>query len=220
MRVDIPRYYHAEALQKDAPILKPQAVVAKMNEILPDETLLFVDNGNGICWVGQFYEAQQTGTIFIATNTGPMGYAIAASIGAKIAAPDKPVVALVGDGAFGMHGLELHTAVDYHIPVIWVILNNGGHGMVYNGEKLLHGKSYLTVYNHPIDVTTVARGLGVQHTFKATNLTEFEESLRQALELQQPCVIEAMVDLEETPRSLLQRVNTLTAFFGEEKDVQ
>ena len=52
------------------------------------------------------------------------------------AAPDKPVVAVLGDGAFAMHGLEVHTAVEYDLPIIYIVINNGAHGMVYNGEKL------------------------------------------------------------------------------------
>lgn len=216
MRAEIGRYYNAEELQGQAELLKPQALVAKMNEVLPDETLVFVDNGNSLSWIGQYYEARQTGTVFLATNVASMGYAVAASIGGKIAAPDKPVVAVVGDGAFAMNGMEVHTAADYQIPVIWVVLNNGAHGMVYNGETLLFGKSHATVFQKPLDVSAIARGLGVQ-SFKVTNLKEFEDSLRWALEAQQPCVIDALVDLEEVPRSLQRRANTLSAFFGKSK---
>ncbi|HTK06348.1 MAG TPA: thiamine pyrophosphate-binding protein [Ktedonobacteraceae bacterium] len=213
MRAKTPRYYQAEALQGESKLLKPQAVVAKMNDVLPDDTLLFVDNGNCLSWGGQFYEARQTGTVFFATNVASMGYSVAAAIGGKIASPASPVVALLGDGAFAMNGMEVHTAVDYDVPVIWVVLNNGGHGMVYNGESLLSGKSYLTVFRQPLDVSAIARGLGA-HVFKVHDLAAFEESLQAALALQAPCVLDVIVDLEEVPRSLLQRANTLKAFFG------
>ncbi|GHO61916.1 acetolactate synthase [Ktedonobacter sp. SOSP1-52] len=217
LRKTIPRYYNAKALQGDASLLKPQALVAKMNEVLPDNTLLFVDNGNCLSWAGQFYEARRPGTVFFATNTASMGYAVAASIGGKIAAPDKPVVALLGDGAFGMHGIEVHTAADYNIPIIWVVLNNGGHGMVYNGEKLLNGTSYLTIFDKPLNVSGIANAAGVS-AVRITSLDKFEDSLRQAIDARVPCVIEAMVDLEEVPRSLQQRADTLTAFFGKQKE--
>lgn len=211
-----PRYVSAETLQGRAAVLKPQAVVAKMSELLPPEALLFVDVGNCLCWAGQFYEARQPGTVFCATNVASMGYAIAASIGGKIAAPARPVVALLGDGAFGMNGLEIHTAADYDLPVIWVALNNGGHGMLYHGAKALSGKAYLGLYRTPLDMSAIAHDLGIQ-AFKVRTLDEFADSLRQALELQVPCVIDALVDLEEIPRSLQKRVNTLGAFFGQEK---
>jgi acetolactate synthase-1/2/3 large subunit len=216
MRAKVGRYYDAEELQGQATLLKPQALVAKMNEILPDETLVFVDNGNSLSWIGQYYEARQPATVFFATNVASMGFAVAASIGGKVAAPDKPVVAIVGDAAFAMNGMEVHTAADYQIPVIWIVLNNGGHGMAYNGETLLCGRSFATVFHKPLDVSTIARGLGAQ-AFKATNMQEFEDSLRQALEAQEPCVIDALVDLEEIPRSLQRRADTLSTFFGKQK---
>ncbi|HEY4385562.1 MAG TPA: thiamine pyrophosphate-binding protein [Ktedonobacteraceae bacterium] len=213
MRAKTPRYYRAEALQGESKVLKSPAIITKMNEVLPDETLVFVDNGNCLSWVGQFYEARQTGTVFYATNVASMGYSIAAAIGGKIASPDTPVVAVLGDGAFAMNGMEVHTAVDYNLPVIWIVLNNGGHGMAYNGETLLTGKSYLTVFHQPLDVSAIARALGA-HVFRVVNLAEFEESLKEALALQVPCVLDVIVDIEEVPRSLQQRADTLKAFFG------
>ncbi|GHO46923.1 thiamine pyrophosphate-binding protein [Ktedonospora formicarum] len=211
MSAATPRYYQAEQLQGNSPLLKPQAVVTKMNEVLPEETLLFVDNGNCLSWAGQFYEARQPGTVFFATNTASMGYAIAASIGGKIADPERPVVALLGDGAFGMHGLEVHTAAEYNVPVTWVVLNNGGHGMVQNGEKLLKGTSYLTTFQEPLQVGAIARNLGV-HACVVSTLADFEASLRQSLQLNAqglPSLIEVSVDLNQIPRSLQRRVDTL-----------
>lgn len=216
LRKQIGRHYDSREIQGEASVLKPQALAALMNEVLPDDTLMFVDNGNSFSWIGQYYEARRTGSIFMATNVASMGYAVAAAIGGKVAAPDKPVVAVVGDAAFAMNGMEVHTAADYNIPVIWVVLNNGGHGMVYNGETLLTGKSFVSLFRKPLDVSAIARGLGVR-TFKATTIEEVEESLRQALAIQEPCVIDAFVDLEEVPRSVQLRAETLSAFFGQHK---
>jgi len=207
--------YKAEALQGSSPLLKPQALVARMSEIVPAETLLFVDNSSCLSWAGQFYVAREPGTVFIALNLASIGYAGAASIGGKIAAPERPVIALLGDGAFGMHGMELHTAAEYNIPVIWVVLNNGGHGMVYTGEKLLCGQSFSSVFHRPLDIATIARGLGVQ-AYKVNTLDEFTFSLGKALQERKPCVIDACVDLEQVPYALQRRVQTLNSFFGQE----
>jgi acetolactate synthase-1/2/3 large subunit len=198
MRAKISRYYQAEELQGSAELFKSQALVAKMNEILPDDTLVFVDNDDSLRWIGQYYEVRQTGTMFMATNVAAMGYAVAASIGGKIAAPDRPVVALLGDAAFAMNGMELHTAAEYHIPVIWIVLNNGGHGMVYNSETLIAGHSNERVFHKPLDVAMIASGLGVQ-SVKATNLAEFTAALRQALEAHAPFVIDALVESNQVP---------------------
>ncbi|GCF10461.1 thiamine pyrophosphate-binding protein [Dictyobacter arantiisoli] len=218
LRAQEERFYQAETLQGDAPILKPQTVVAAMSEILPAETLLFVDNGNSLSWAGQYYVARQPGTIFCSMNVASMGYAIAAAIGGKMAAPERPVVALIGDGAFGMNGMELHTAVEYQVPVIWVVLNNGGHGMVYNGETLMNGKSTsTTVFRTPLDIQSIAQGLGVK-ALKATNLSEFVSTLQEALRMQEPCLIDATVDLEEVPRALRRRAATLNSFIGKKTE--
>ncbi|QBD80940.1 thiamine pyrophosphate-binding protein [Ktedonosporobacter rubrisoli] len=216
MRAYIGRYYDAQELQGQAEVFKPQALAAKLNEVLPDEALLFVDNGNCFSWIGQYYEARQTGSVFMATNVASMGYAVAAAIGGKVAAPERPVVAVVGDAAFAMNGMEVHTAADYNIPVIWVVLNNGGHGMVYNGETLICGRSFASIFRKPLDISGIARSLGVR-AFKASNLDEFEQSLRLALAAQEPCVIDALVDINEVPRSLRRRTDTLSAFFGQQK---
>lgn len=208
------RFYQSQDLQEQASCLKPQAVVAAMSEILPAETLLFVDNGNSLSWAGQYYVARQPGTLFFAMNVASMGYAIAAAIGGKIAAPTRPVVALLGDGAFGMNGMEIHTALEYHVNVIWVVLNNGGHGMVYNGETLISGQSNsTTVFRKPLNVSAMAQSLGLK-AYKAMTLDDFSHSLRLAIDAQEPCVIEAVVDLEEVPRALKRRADTLKAFFG------
>lgn len=207
------RFYRAVALQGGQELLKPQAVVARMSEVLPEESVLFVDNGNGMSWVGQYYVARQTGTIHCAMNVGAMGYATAAAIGGKLAVPERPVVVLGGDGAFAMNGMEVHTAVDYDIPVIWVVLNNGGHGMVYTGEKLLSGQSFCSVFHKPLDIASVARSLGA-HAFTIRTLEEFTRCLEQALALHKPCVLDVMVDLEEVPSTLQKRAQTLKNFFG------
>lgn len=207
------RFYRAQDLQEGHALLRPQAVVTRMSEVLPDDTLLFVDNGNGMSWVGQYYVARQTGTIHCAMNVGAMGYATAAAIGGKLAAPHRPVVVLAGDGAFAMNGMEVHTAVDYDIPVIWVVLNNGGHGMVYTGEKLLSGRSFCSVFRKPLDIASIASGLGA-HAFKIRTLEEFTQSIEQALALHQPCVLDVIVDLEEIPSTLHRRAETLKNFFG------
>jgi acetolactate synthase-1/2/3 large subunit len=212
LRREHERFYEAEALQAGQALLKPQAVVARMSEVLPEETVLFVDIGNSMSWMGQYYVARQPGAVHCAMGVAPMGYGTAAAIGGKLAAPERPVVVLAGDGAFAMTGMEVHTAVDYDIPVVWVVLNNGGHGMVYNGEKLL-GRSFSAVFHQPIEIARLASSLGAE-AFKITTLEDFTQRLVQALALQKPCVLEVIVDLEEVPPALQKRAKTLRTFFG------
>ncbi len=206
------QHSNAQMLQCNHPILKPQAVIAYLNEIVPPETLLFVDNGNSFSWVGQFYQARQPGTIFFATGFASMGYAAAAPIGGKLAAPDRPVVAILGDAAFCMNAMEIHTAVEYQVPVIWVVLNNGGHGMVHHGETLLYGQSYEALFHRPLDIARIAQSLGAW-AFQIRTLDEFRQRMEQALSGRHPMVLDVIIDLEEIPFALRQRVSTLNTFF-------
>jgi acetolactate synthase-1/2/3 large subunit len=191
-------------------------MVREMQEVLPSNTLLFVDIGNCISWLGHYYEIRKIGTYFINLGLASMGHAPGASIGGKLASPDKPVVAVLGDGAFAMNGMEIHTAVDHRIPIVWVVLNNGGHGMVHHGDKLLVGRHLnSTLFNVPIDVCGVAQGLGAK-TFKCDTLASFRPALEQAMSEHCPCVIEALIDEEEVPASLQHRVRTLDRSFHNE----
>src|SRR5262249_24076204 len=105
-----------------------------------DDALLFIDIGNAMTWAGHYFEVRQPNTYFVSLGLASMGSAVAGSIGGKLAAPDKPVIALVGDSAFAMNGMEVHTAVEHDVPVIWIVLNNSGHGMIFHGERLLLGR--------------------------------------------------------------------------------
>jgi acetolactate synthase-1/2/3 large subunit len=217
VRATMPRYRSLEAQSSAACArIKPQHMVREMQRVLPSNTLLFVDIGNCISWLGHYYEIRETGTYFVNLGLASMGHAPGASIGGKLASPDKPVVAVLGDGAFAMNGMEIHTAVDHRIPIVWVVLNNCGHGMVYQGDKLLLGRHLnSTLFNVPIDVCGVAQGLGAK-TFKCDTLASFRPALEQALTANCPCVIEALIDDEEIPSSLRQRVRTLDNSFHNE----
>ncbi|MBD8555361.1 thiamine pyrophosphate-binding protein [Rhizobium sp. CFBP 8762] len=197
----------ARTLQGDAPVLKPQTVAASLSEMAEDSTILFVDIGNCISWSADFFQAAP-GTYHVGIGMGTMGHAVAAAIGGKLAAPDKTVVALVGDGAFLMTGTEVHTAVEYGIAVIWIILNNSGHGMVYNGETLIFSQ-----FETRVDFAEFARSLGARGKTVRT-LDEFETAFLDARQANCPYVIDAHVDLEEVPTILLRRVGMLKKYFS------
>ena len=128
-----------------------------------------------------------------------MGYAVAGSLGGKLAAPGRVVVALVGDAAFAMNGMEVHTAVEYDIPVIWVVVNNGGHGMIYHGERMLYGDKFVSsIFRKRLEIRQLTQALGAA-SFLAERPGELEAALRSAIALNAPCVIEAAADLHEVP---------------------
>ena len=127
------------------------------------EAILFVDIGNVMAWAIHFLRITRPGSFHINMGFGSMGHAVAASIGGKLAAPDRPVIALVGDAAFAMNGTEVHTAVENDVPVIWVVMNTGGHGMVCHGERIqFRGKFSTGKFRYPLDIAGLAQAMGAQ----------------------------------------------------------
>ena len=101
---------------------------------------------------------------------GPMGFGVAGVMGAKLAAPDRPAVSVCGDGAFFMHANVLGTAVEYNIPVVWVVWNNYAYGSIRGLQRgYLGGRELATDFHHPEtgkpynpDFAAMARAAGVQ----------------------------------------------------------
>lgn len=199
----------AAGLQEGHRVLRASAVTARLSERLPHDTVLFVDVGNCLSWSGQYWLSRRPGTVLYSLNIAGMGYGTAAAIGGALALPQRPVVALVGDAAFAMAGMEVHTAAEYDVPVIWVVLDNGGHGMVENVQRIVYGRCHDALYRRPIDIAAVAAGLGAA-TATVTTLGELDEALTKAMGHPGPFVIDALVDPQEIPWALRGRADSLS----------
>lgn len=122
-----------------------------------------------------------------------MGYGLGACIGAKVARPDKIVCNIGGDGCFRMNMNELATASRYNIPIIQIIINNHVLGMVRQWQTLFYEKRYSqTVLQDKVDYVKVAEGLGCT-AFRVTTKEEVEPTLRKALEVGGPVVIDCVI---------------------------
>lgn len=184
---------------EDAGALKPRQVLAELRAALPRDAILFVDNGTIRAWAGQYFPVYKEGCFFVNMGLASMGYAVAGSIGGKLARPERVVVALVGDAAFAMNGMEVHTAVEHDVPVIWVVINNGGHGMIYHGERLQFGGKFVSsVFRRRLEVRELTQAMGAA-SFLVRKSGELGEALRAAAELRRPTVIEVATDLHEAP---------------------
>ncbi|MCE9625353.1 MAG: thiamine pyrophosphate-binding protein [Deltaproteobacteria bacterium] len=140
-----PRLYEAEHMDSEAVPLHPARVLRDFRKIFPREGVLMVDSGAHRAFCGHYWETYAPGTYLSATNLGPMGWAIPAGIGAKLARPQLPVAVVTGDGCMLMHGMEIQTAARYQIPVIYVVLNNQALGNVYlRAKKMGVGPADLT----------------------------------------------------------------------------
>jgi acetolactate synthase-1/2/3 large subunit len=122
-------------------------------------------------------------------------------VGAKLARPDRAVVAMVGDGSFQMNGFEVSTAVNYNIPVIWVVFNNSMLGMVYHGRRLFKKPipDGLTPHFQRVDFVKVAEGLGARGIRLDTPDSLNRELMDEVFEAGVPTVIDVWIDEEAVP---------------------
>jgi acetolactate synthase-1/2/3 large subunit len=212
LKQDNPRCYERAAMESTSLPLRPQRVIGELRQAMPSNGILFVDIGNVMAWALHYFQVKEPGTFFINMGFGSMGHAVAGAIGGKMAAPTRPVVALVGDASFAMNGMEVHTAVENNIPVVWVVMNNSGHGMVHMGESLqFKGKFSTSLFNHRVDAAGIAEAVGAL-AFRAERPGEVETAVRAAIQSGRPSVVDVRIDISDRP-PLGIRLATLERFF-------
>lgn len=207
-----PRYVRTEGFDDLSLPLKPQRLMRELREAAPANALYFVDIGNVMAWALHFFPVYEPGSFHINLGLASMGHAVAAAIGGKLAAPERPVIALVGDAAFAMNGMEVHTAVEWGVPVIWIVMNNGGHGMVCHGERLqFKGKFSTGKFRRPLDIAGMAESMGALG-LRVEKPGELAGALTAAQRSLRPTVIDVRTDPEAMP-PLAMRIETLDRFF-------
>lgn len=146
----------------------------------------------------------------IAPASGSMGYGLPAAIAAKLLQPSRPVVAFAGDGCFLMTAMELATAVQYSLPVVVIVSNNGMYGTIRMHQERHYPQRVIGTSLVNPDFASLARSFGA-HGERVTHLDEFEPALNRAFASGGPAVIELSVDPEAiTPQqsiSALRRAN-------------
>lgn len=120
----------------DAAPLHPAAMIRVINEVVRDGEI-FIDAGNCVGWSLNNLVVDPPVRYQSALAMGPMGFGVGAVVGAKLGTPDKPCVAIVGDGAFMMHGAEISTAAQYQVGAVWIVLYDNDLAMVSQGMAQL-----------------------------------------------------------------------------------
>ncbi|AFA75459.1 thiamine pyrophosphate enzyme-like protein [Gordonia polyisoprenivorans VH2] len=119
------------------------ALMAAIEAELPHDARVFADAGNVGAAAVHHLTPRRSGRFTVALGMGGMGYAIAAGIGVAIDDPSHRSVVIAGDGAFFMHGMEFHTAVQHDAPVTLIVLNNNAHGMCVTRERLYFPETFV-----------------------------------------------------------------------------
>ncbi len=173
-----------------------EEVIRATSSLLPPETVVATDAGNFYLWFSRHYRFRRPGT-YLGPTSGAMGYALPAAIGAKLARPSVPVVAVAGDGGFAMSLSELETAVRYGVPVVALVLDNCRHGTIRaHQEATFPGREVGTELG-AIDFATVAEGFGCLG-LRVTANADLAPALEHALEAGRPAVVHALMDRETT----------------------
>jgi acetolactate synthase I/II/III large subunit len=196
----------APGFAEHAEPIRPERIVADCRAVLPDDAIISLDSGIHHNWFMQFWEARQPQTMLNTWGYSGMGFGPSAILGAKLAAPDRPCVSICGDGGFTMVPHVLCTAVEYDIPVVWVVWNNFAWGAIRDLQyAYFEGREYGTGFYHgpnrePYnpDFAVWAKGAGVDaHT--VTRSQDFAGVLQQAVASNRPCLIDVHVDANIRP---------------------
>jgi acetolactate synthase-1/2/3 large subunit len=178
--------------------IKPQYVVEKLYELTEGQAIITTEVGQNQMWAAQYYHFAYPNHFITSGGLGCMGFGLPAAVGAQLAAPDKLVVDIAGDGSIQMNIQEMATAVQYCLPVKVVILNNGYLGMVRQWQELFYDKRYAcTNMEHAPDFVKLAQAFGAVG-LRATLPEEVESVLKQGLETPGPVIMDFAVEKEES----------------------
>jgi acetolactate synthase-1/2/3 large subunit len=178
------------------PSLSPFEVISVLARYNREITIV-ADTGYMAAWTGILYPTSRPRSYFRAV--GSLGWALPASLGVQLARAEK-VVCITGDGGIGYHLADIETAVRLRLPVVMVVLNNGGLIFEYHEQKYRHQGRVIPEANDftDADYGAVARGLGAEGVRVRTR-PGFEQAFKVALESDRPTVIDVIVDREAFP---------------------
>ncbi|MFH8612078.1 thiamine pyrophosphate-dependent enzyme [Streptomyces sp. NPDC018029] len=177
--------------------MRPQVVTTELSRALPDRAIITGDAGTVTAWGGRLRLRRGMQYSFSGTLC-TMGAALPYAIGARIAHPDRPVIAFTGDGSMSMGLGELATLAQYDLPVKVVVLRNNSLALEVWEQTALLGNPQMGCELHPIDFAAVARACGLR-AFRIEDPAEAADVFAQAMAFDGPCLIEAVTDPYEAP---------------------
>lgn len=176
--------------------ISPRRALKLITEVLPKEVIVTTDIGN-ICSVSNSYLTFEGPRQFLAAMMyGNCGYSYPTALGAKLARPDRPVMAFVGDGAWGMSLAEVLTAVREEIPVVAIVWDNAEWGAEKKNQVDYYGDRYVGTNLKNPDFAAVARSMGADG-HRVEHESEIQDAVRTAIASGRPTVIDVVVDPSE-----------------------
>ena len=178
--------------------LAPQRIVADTRAALGRSDVVLVDTGATKMWMARLYPTYERNTCLISNGLSTMAFALPGALGVKLARPEAKVLAVVGDGAFLMNSQEIETAVRERIPLVVLIWEDGGYGLIEWKMDLELGEHHYVRFNNP-DVVTYAESFGAKG-YRVTAADQLLPTLRTALADDGVSLIACPVDYSENLR--------------------
>ena len=196
-RLEELRSQNADSNRDRGEQLKPAEILSTLRKLLPNNAIVTTEVGQNQMWAALHFKAFEPRTFISSGGLGTMGFGFPASLGAKVARPNVPVIDIAGDGSFRMTEQELATSVSEEIPVIVVILNNSMLGMVAQWQRLFYDRRYShTKLGNLPDFVKLAEAYGAQG-YRAESITEFSRAVTEALKNEVTTVIDVPISPEE-----------------------
>ncbi|HEX6974311.1 MAG TPA: thiamine pyrophosphate-dependent enzyme, partial [Vicinamibacterales bacterium] len=183
--------------------MRPERILSELRRAVPEDGYIVTDVGWNKNGVGQQFSITVPGTFITPSGLATMGFGPAAALGVKMAQPDRAVVALVGDGAFGSNPSVVATAMEAGLGVVWLVMDNAAFGTIAGLTKMHYGWEFGCLFEcdgapYRTDFAQIARGYGADGIFiKAAD--ELGPALDRALASGRPTVIQAPMENVPTP---------------------
>ena len=190
----------------DTTPINPQRAAHEIDKALPEDAILVSDIGIHHNWLLGFCKPKRPDSLIGSMGFGPMGFGVAGVMGAKFAAPDRPCVSVCGDGAFFMHANVLGTAVEYNLPVVWVVWNNYAYASIRGLQRgYLQGRELATDFHDPVtgarynpDFAAMARSCGVEGV-RVDRAADIGEAIRKGIAANRPYLIDVDIAADTNP---------------------
>ncbi len=200
-----------EIYEADTGEYNTKNVLLTIQKYLPASTRYAIDIGEFMSYVIHHMKVVDYDTFNINVHFGAMGSGIGSAIGSKLAEPERPVACITGDGCFFMHGMEILTAKEYNLPILFIVMNNARLGMVYHGHALQFKRTHPSFEQHPINISAMASAMDIP-SFQVTELQDLnQDMLHNLMNLKGPAVLEVVLTDNNTP-PMGDRVKFLSSF--------
>jgi acetolactate synthase-1/2/3 large subunit len=186
------------AEHKESDGIPPVSVYRELRKLVPRDAIITADAGAHKSLASQAWEAYGPRSYFVSNGLSPMGFALGAAMGAKLAEPNRTVITVVGDGGFLMYTGELATWVRLGLPIIQIVMVDNGLTQV-RARQERYGFSTQATDFQSIDYCAVARSLGVE-AVRADTVDGFRKAVKQGLAANRPFTIETILDAGEYAR--------------------